>query len=213
LTRETDGFRLMLDGETSSAAVVILAVPPRSAAPLLAGLAPEAAEALTEIRFASTVVLLLGYRREDVAHPLDGYGLLVPRTEGLRTTAVSFHSTKIEGRAPAGHVLLRVFLGGIRDGAVVDLADAELIALARREVGPLLGLRGDPVLARVNRWREATPQMEVGHLERVARVERALASVPGLFVTGAGLRATGLPDTIADAQRTARAAAELATAS
>ena len=72
--------------------------------------------------------MLLGYRREDVAHPLDGYGMVVPRTEGLRTTATSFVSTKFAHRAPAGHVLLRGFLGGARDGGVLDLSDEEMAA-------------------------------------------------------------------------------------
>src|SRR6185295_15793694 len=130
-----------------------------------------------------------------------------PRGEGLRTTAVSFHSTKLEGRVPAGQVMLRVFLGGIHDGGVVDLADAELVDIAQREIATVLGLRGVPVVVKVFRWPHATPQMEVGHGERVARLERAQAAVPGLFLTGAGLRGTGLPDTIADAQRTAAAAA------
>ena len=156
-----------------AARAVVLALPPRAAAPLVHPLAPGAGSELATIRFASTVVLVLGLRREDVAHPLDGYGLIVPRGEGLRTTAVSFHSTKFEGRTPEGQVMLRVFLGGTRDGGVLELPDAELVALALREMGPVLGLRGEPALTRVFRWPEATPQMEVGHLEKVARVERA----------------------------------------
>jgi oxygen-dependent protoporphyrinogen oxidase len=201
-------FRLDLDGQPLVAAdAVVLALPPYASGPLLLHLAAEAAAALGEIRFASTVVLVLGYRREDVAHPLDGYGLIVPRTEGLHTTALSFHSTKLEGRAPEGHVMLRVFFGGIHDGSPVELSDEALVALARREMGGLLGLRGEPVLARAYRWVRGTPQMEIGHARRVARVERGLLAVPGLFVTGSGLRGTGLPDTIGDAQRTAAAAA------
>ena len=76
----------------------------------------------------------------------------------------------------------------------------------------MLGLRGVPVLERVYRWPCATPQMEVGHLARIARLEADLAARPGLFVTGAGLRGTGLPDTIADAQRAAAAAAAFVSA-
>jgi oxygen-dependent protoporphyrinogen oxidase len=204
----TDGaFTLGLEGGwTTEAGAVILALPAHAAAPLTAPLSPEAAAILSEIRFASTVVLVLGYRREDLAHPLDGYGLIVPRTAGLRTSALSFHSTKFEGRAPEDRVMLRVFLGGIQDGGVVDLPDAELLAVAEREMGPVLGVRGEPVLVRVFRWPRATPQMEVGHFQKVARIERALEAVPGLFLTGAGLRGTGVPDCISDAQRAASSA-------
>jgi oxygen-dependent protoporphyrinogen oxidase len=119
-------------------------------------------------------------------------------------------SSKFAGRAPEGHVLLRAFLGGTRDPDVLSLPDAELVALVRRELGSVLGLRGSPSLERVYRWPRATPQMEMGHLARMARLEAIVGGMPGLFLAGAGLRGTGLPDTIADGQRAAAAAAALA---
>jgi oxygen-dependent protoporphyrinogen oxidase len=208
LHRVDRGLSLQLEtGEARTFRAAILALPAPTSATLVAAASPEAGSLLSGLRFASTVVLVVGYRREDVAHGLEGYGLLVPRGEHLRTTAVSFHSTKLEGRVPEGHVMLRVFLGGIHDGGVVDTSDADLLELARREMGTVLGLRGDPVLVRVFRWPHGTPQMEVGHGARVARLEEAIAGVPGLFLTGAGLRGTGLPDTIGDAQRVAEATA------
>lgn len=209
LAKECAGFVLGLEtGEQVRARSVIVAVPAPQAARLIEPLAPEAASVLAGIPFASTATVLLGYRREDVEHPLDGYGMVVPRTEGLRTAACSFFSTKFPGRAPEGHVLLRGFLGGMRDPDVLALDDAALIATVQREMGPVLGLRSGPVLARVYRWPRATPQMEVGHLERVAEIERRMAAIPGLFVTGAGLRGAGLPDCIADGARVATAAGD-----
>jgi protoporphyrinogen/coproporphyrinogen III oxidase len=208
LARRDGAFALTFaDGTVLTARAVVLALPPPAAAPLLAPLAPEAAALLRAIPFASTATIALGYRREDVAHPLDGYGLLVPRGEGVRSSACTFVSTKFPGRAPAGHVLLRVFVGGVRDPGVLGLDDGALAALAHDEMARVLGLRAAPRLARVYRWPEATPQMEVGHLERMVRLDALVADVPGLFLTGAGLRGTGLPDTIGDAQRTAAAAA------
>lgn len=209
LGRGAGGFVLGLDGgESLSARAVLLAVPGPKAAPLVEPLAPEAAAILAAIPFASSATVLLGYRREDVRHPLDGYGLVVPRTEGLRTAACSFFSTKFPGRAPAGHVLLRGFLGGTRDPDVLDLDDEALARVVRDEMGPVLGIAGEPVLARVFRWPHATPQMEVGHLDRVAEMEGRLSALPGLFVTGAGLRVTGLPDCIAEGTRVAAEAAK-----
>jgi oxygen-dependent protoporphyrinogen oxidase len=203
IARNGTGFQV----EGVSARAVIVAAPAPRAAPLLEPLLPEVAATLRGIWFASTATVLLGYRREDVAHPLDGYGMVIPRTEGLRTSALSFFSTKFPGRAPEGHVLLRGFLGGAREPEILSLDDAAMAALVRREMSPVLGLRGEPVLARVYRWPGGTPQMEVGHLDRVAQVERALAALPGLFLTGAGLRVTGVPDCVADGTRTAEAAA------
>ncbi len=209
LTREADGYGIGLEGgETVKAGGVIVAAPGPRIAPALEGLLPDAARTLAAVPFASTATVLLGYRREDVAHPLDGYGMVVPRTEGLRTTATSFVSTKFAHRAPAGHVLLRGFLGGARDGGVLDLSDEEMVETVRRDMTPVLGLRGEPVLTRIFRWPGGTPQLEVGHLDRMRAVERAVGEVPGLHLTGAGVWSTGIPDAVADATRVATAAAE-----
>ena len=139
--------------------------------------------------------------------PLDGHGLLVPRGEGLRTVACGFASTKFPGRAPAGHVLLRGAVGGVRDPQAAQLDERELIDLVHAEMSGPLGLRARPMLARAFRWPSATPQMEVGHLERIGRLEQRTAALPGVFLTGAGVRAVGLPDVIGDGRRTAAQAA------
>jgi oxygen-dependent protoporphyrinogen oxidase len=208
LSESPEGFRLDVRGRGSLAArAVILAAPAPALVPLARAFDAAVGAALAAIRFASSATVLLGYRREQVRHALDGYGLVVARSEGLRTTACSFFSTKFPGRAPEGHVLLRGFVGGIRDASVLELDDRALTDLVRREMGPVLGLTGEPVLGRVYRWRDGTPQMEVGHLDRMAALEARLAQLPGLFLTGAGIRATGIPDSIADALATAAAAA------
>ncbi len=197
------GFALEAPGGPVTARAVILAVPPSRGAALLEPLLPEAGPVLRGVPFASTATLLMGFRRADVSHALDGYGLVVPKTEGLRTAALSFVSTKLPARAPAGHVLLRGFVGGVRDPQVLDLDDAALVALVLREMRDVVGLRGDPVVARVFRWPEATPQMEVGHFARVGQFDARLAAVAGLHVIGAGLRVTGVPDCIGEATRAA----------
>jgi len=208
LRRESGAFVMrLLDGSALSAQSVILAVPAYAAAPLVSGISPEASRLLQTVPFASSATVALGYRREDVAHPLDGYGMLLPRGEGRRTSACSFVSSKFPGRAPDGHVLLRAFLGGARDPGLLQLEDAELAALARRELKDVLGLRGAPVLERVYRWPHATPQMVIGHLDRMSRLDRIVEGLPGLFLTGAGLHGTGIPDAIADGGRAASAAA------
>jgi oxygen-dependent protoporphyrinogen oxidase len=208
LSAAGNGYALGLrDGRRVAARAVVLTVPGPLAAPLVEPLLPGASRTLAAIPFASTATVHLGYRRGDVAHPLDGYGMVVPRTEGLRCSALSFASTKFPERAPEGTVLLRGFVGGVRDPAALTLDDAALVRLVREEMGPLLGLRGEPLVARVYRWPEATPQMEVGHFARLAGLEAALAKRPGLFLAGAGLRGTGIPDCVADGTRAAEAAA------
>ncbi len=197
-------------GEPVAARCVIVAAPGPRVATALTGVGPEAARALGAIPFASSATVLLGYKRLDVAHPLDGYGMVVPATEALRTTALSFVSTKFPFRAPEGHVLLRGFLGGARDPDALSLRDDEMIETVTSEMRDVLGLRGAPVLTRVFRWPAGTPQLEVGHLERMRAVEREIAAVPGLFLTGAGVRSTGIPDSVADGTRAGEAAAAAA---
>lgn len=213
VTRAGVGFSLrMAGGGRETASAVIVAVPPPRAAVMLADLDSELATLLAAVPFVSTAAVFLGYRREDVAHPLDGHGLMLPWTEGRRTNACTFFSSKFPGRAPEGHVLLRGFLGSARDPDVLRSSDAELARVVRDELGPLLGLRGEPVLVRVYRWPGGTPQMEVGHLERMARVAARLQARPGLWIAGAGLRGAGLPDCIADGRAAAAGAAALLSA-
>jgi oxygen-dependent protoporphyrinogen oxidase len=193
--------------ETESGALraraVILALPPARAARLLEPLDAPTAELLGGIAVAPAVTVHLAYRRQDVDHPLDGHGLLVPRGEGLRSTACSFVSTKFPSRAPGGHVLLRVALGGVRDPEVVRLEERDLAHLAHQEMTAPLGLRADPLMTRVYRWPAATPQMEVGHLERVARVERRLRELPGVYISAGGFKGVGVPDVVGDARAVA----------
>jgi oxygen-dependent protoporphyrinogen oxidase len=209
LARADGGFSLAVQGgETVSAEQMVVAAPAPKIAPALEGLAPGVARSLAAVPFASSATVFLGYRRADVVHPLDGYGLVVPRTEGLRTTAVTFVSTKYPFRAPEGHVLLRGTLGGVRDEGAMSLSDEAMVDTVKREMGGVLGLRGRPVVSRVLRWPGGLPQLEVGHLERMAAVEREVAAVSGLYLTGGGIRTTGIPDAVADGTRAGEAAAE-----
>jgi oxygen-dependent protoporphyrinogen oxidase len=203
-----DGYSLATEAGTIVAKRLIVAAPGPKIADALVSLVPDAARALAAIPFASSATVALGYRRADVAHPLDGYGLVVPAGERLRTTALSFVSSKFPYRAPEGHVLLRGFLGGARDPDAISLRDDEMIEVVKTEMKNVLGLSGEPVLGRVYRWPAGTPQLEVGHLERMRAVEREVASRPGLFLTGAGVRSTGIPDCVAYGTRAAVAAAE-----
>jgi oxygen-dependent protoporphyrinogen oxidase len=187
----------------------VLAAPIHVTARLLESVDADAAALCAGIRHASTVSIALGWPRKAVAHALRGSGFVVARGGGrFRVTACSWVSSKWEGRAPAGHVLLRAFLGGVHDPAAVELTDDALVDIATGELARLLGAAGTPHLERVYRWPDASPQLVVGHHARIARVEERLKHLPGLFVTGRGYRAVGIPDCVADARRAAGAAAE-----
>ena len=184
-------------GETIQADAVILAVSCKIASRLVSDLPGDLSARLGEIELASSVVVSTGHRLDQIEHPLDAYGLVVPRGEGRRVLAVSFASRKLAGRAPQGRVLLRTFVGGELQPELVELDDQELRALVLEELESLLGVRGDPELIDVARYREMMPQYNVGHLDRVETIERLVAQIPGLVLAGNSFRGVGLPDCIA----------------
>lgn len=172
----------------------IIAIPASGATKLLAGAAPEISESLRGIRYASSATVFLGYRVAD-AGPLPGAtGFLIPFIERRSIFGCTFVSNKFEGRAPEGYILIRAFVGGAVDEKAADLPDADMVSMVRSELAELIGLRGEPVLTRVFKWPSANPQYEVGHRRTVSTIDRHLAALPGLFVTGSALRGVGIPD-------------------
>ena len=216
VTRSNGGWRI--EGTSGvpridRATAVIFATPMHVTSRLLQSIDAEAATLCAEIPHASTVSVALAWPRNAVGHPLLGSGFVVahgenPSNSPVRLTACTWVSSKWDGRAPQGYVLLRAFMGGIRDPHAIDLPDDDVVAIAAHDVARVLGISGGPELTRVYRWRDASPQLTVGHDERVARIAAAVQRHPGLFVTGRGFRAVGIPDCISDARSVAGAAAD-----
>ena len=205
--RPGDAWRIEpLDGPPIDARSVIVTTEAHAAARLLDGVDAELARGLRSIPYASSAIAVMGYDRDRIAHPLDGFGLVVPANEGRDIMAVSFTSVKFPSRAPSGKVLLRVFMGGATRPELFDLDDAELGAIARREVESLLGAKGDPIFTELARHGRGMPQYTLGHLDRVAEIRSRLEGFPGLFVAGNAYEGVGVPDSI----RSGRAAAEAA---
>jgi oxygen-dependent protoporphyrinogen oxidase len=196
----TPAYRVQLDDDTGlDADAVVLATPAYVSAGLVEPFAPRLASGLRNICYVSSVLVSLGYRRADIDHPLNGSGFLVPRREQRKIRACTWASTKFDGRAPAGHVLLRAFVGGA--GHLVDLDEAQMVRMVCDELREILGIRAAPILVDVFRWPNGNPQYTVGHLERVAALESRCG--PGLFLTGSTYRGVGLPDCIQSGRQTA----------
>ena len=192
-------------GPPLEARALVLATPAYVTSALTRGLDPDLSRACGAINYASAATVALAFRREAVAHPLTGSGFVVPRVERTGIMAASWLSSKWPHRSPDDdHVLLRTFLGGARDPQALELSDAELVARSMAALTPLLGISGAPLFTRIFRWPRANAQHEVGHLDRVAAIERSVGQHPGLFLTGSGLRGTGIPDCVADGRATAR---------
>ena len=206
-------WRVVTPGRQVDSAVVIIAAPAHAAAALLSGVDQAAAQICETVPYVSTVSVALGWRREDVPHPLDGSGFVVARRHSdLRITACTWVSSKWDHRAPDGYVLVRAFFGGAHDPEAVRLSDEELVALATRDLSRVIGVTAEPALARVHRWHNAGAQHHVGHHARMAGLAARLRAHPGLLVVGSGFDSIGIPDCIANGRRAAIAAAELVTA-
>lgn len=197
----------LMSGETIEARTVIVATPAGPAASLIRSVDSELSALCAGIPYASTAVAVFGMRRDQVRHPLNGTGFVVPRQEKRALKAATWVSSKWPHRAPDGHVLMRGFLGGETDLDVLEKSDYELAQTAFDELSTILDISGTPSLIRVYRWPHATPQYLVGHLERVSRIDERLLQLPGLYLTGSGYRGTGIPDCVSDARATAANAA------
>ncbi len=187
LERGGDGWIVRLDDGLLKAGAVILAIPAHAAARLWPG--------VPAVKYVSTCTVSLAYRK---FRDLDASGFVIRRSEGRKILACTWSSAKFEGRAPAGHVLLRCFIGGLRP-------DAE--SAAREEMRDLLGACEDPVFARTHYWTDANPVYEVGHQGRMREFEATLP--PGLYLAGSGFHGVGVPDCVRDGREVGKCVARL----
>lgn len=152
--------------------------------------------------------LFLGFKREQVAHPLDGFGALVPAAEQRSLLGVLFSSSLFTGRAPAGHVALTVFAGGMRQPETARLPTAALLARVLPDLRELLGVSGEPVFMHHTFWPRAIPQYNLGHERFLDPLIRCETKHPGLFIGGNARDGISLPDCVKSGTRLAQAALE-----
>ena len=167
---------------------LVVATPTDVAAELLKSVNPAFGEELSGVQYAPVAIVSLGYRREDVGHPLQGFGFLVPRSAGLRVLGTVWNSSLFPKRAPQGYVLLTNFVGGATDPQAITLSPEGLFAAVHREISPLLSIREKPVFSNVQIYPRALPQYNVGHSERLAKLEKLQRETPGLRLVGNYLR-------------------------
>ena len=203
ISQSDRAWTVHLGNESHEFDQVVVAVPPHAASPLLRPHAPEAADELSKIESASVAIVVMGARRAEIERDINTFGFVVPLTEKRRILAGSFASNKFAGRAPAGHVLMRVFVGGAMQPELLRLSDEEIVALVREELAELIGFRGEPVVTRVVRWNRAMPQYHVGHLDRVKRIEAEIDKVDGLALMSNALHGVGITPVIGQADRVA----------
>jgi len=203
------GFMLALsDGGREHVDAVVLATPAFASGELLRAVAPLAAADLESIEYVTTATVSVAFRRDQVAHPLRGFGLVVPRAEHRGVMATTWSSSKFADRAPEGYVLVRSFLGRAGIEAAAQLDDDEMLKLVRSELDAMLGVTAEPVTSEIFRWPHGMPQYKVGHTALVDRIEAAVAEAPGVELAGGAYHGIG----IGDCMREGAAAAQRALA-
>jgi oxygen-dependent protoporphyrinogen oxidase len=208
LARLPQGWRLTLaDGRTVDALAVICTAPAFAAAELLAPLDTELAGALDAIPCVSTATVSVAFPAAAVARPLAGSGYVSPRVEGGGVVACTWTSNKFPARVPGDGVLLRFFLGRAGREEPAFASDEAIRALVRDELRAVHGITAEPSFWNVYRWPRGLPQYTVGHLDRLATIERRLTGLPGIYLAGASFRGVGIPDCIQSGWAAAEAAA------
>jgi hypothetical protein len=188
---------------------VIVASPAWAAGTLLGPVDAELGEELGAIPYSSSITVNLIYDEAKLGRLPDGFGFLVPAVEGRAMLACTFVHRKFLGRTPPGKAVLRAFLGGMKNEALLTETDAALVATVRRELGEILGedvvgIGVEPEHARVSRWRRAMAQYAVGHQERMERIAARVAALPGLRLAGNAYDGIGIPDCIRLGRRAAK---------
>lgn len=199
-----EGFEVTLCDEIFPTHVLVLAVPAYVASELVNPFASELSKILGTVRYVSSGTVSLGYRKAEVEnqHKLNGFGFLVPKSEGRFISGCTWSSSKLQYRAPDDCVLIRAFVGGSDREDIVSLDDSDLVQVVRREIGDIMGFTADPIVQRIHRWRQGRPQYDVRHLDRVAKMEALADTIPGLFLTGSAYRGSGIPDCVKEALNT-----------
>ena len=201
LSFDSRAWQLRTDsGESFEADAVCLAIPAYTAAKLLENISPRLASQLNAIKYASTATINLAYPRKSVAHPLNGFGFVVPFIEKRSLLACTFSNVKFAGRAPEDHVLLRAFAGGALQPEMFDDPGIRI----EKDLCELLSIKGKPLFMEIAKWKRSMPQYEVGHLDRVQAIEKEVAGLPGFALAGNAYRGAGIPDCIRSGESAAQ---------
>jgi protoporphyrinogen/coproporphyrinogen III oxidase len=197
IAAQGEQYKLTLSDASSLVADnVIFTTPAYVTAEIVQQLHPALAENLRRIRYVSTSTVSLAFRRSEITCDLNGFGFIVPATEGRKINACSWSSTKFSHRAPDDFVLMRVFIGGAFSEDLAEQDEATLIDIARQELREIMGITATPVLARAYRWTKSNPQYNVGHSVLINEIDQRVSAHPGLYLAGAAYRGSGIPDCI-----------------
>lgn len=208
IQREAHSWVVSAGYQSDSFDGVVLALPAGTASQMLRLVSQEFSAELAAIPYTSSIIVGLGYNHEVRKSLPPGFGFLIPRSEGKRLLAATFVHNKFPHRAPPDRAILRCFFAGANAENIWKLSDDQLVTIVRDELqqilGPhVMGLRAEPLFARIYRWKSAMAQYTVGHLDRLDRIVRLRQKLPGLALAGNGYRGIGVPDCVRSGQEAA----------
>ena len=209
LSKTPDGWLIEVNGISEHYDAVIMASPAWAVSVLLKDVDAELCEELIGIPYSSSITINLVYDEAKLGRLPDGFGFLVPASEERAMLACTFVHRKFLGRTPPGKAVLRAFLGGMKNEALLAAKDDVLVATVRRELSEILGnsvvgVDAEPEYTQVSRWRRAMAQYAVGHQDRMRRITARVATLPGLRLAGNAYDGIGIPDCIRLGRQAAR---------
>jgi len=196
------GYSVALEsGELLDADHVIIASASYDAANMVKGFDANLATQMNKIEWSSSATVSIAFLKDDIRVPLKGFGFIVPRVEGRRINAATYSSIKWSFRAPDDHVLIRGFVGGGHHEELVrDFDDASMVTMMLEELDAIVGLKANVQFSKVYRWHKGMPKYTVGHLDRIALLDRMLSIHPGLHLVGCSYKGIGIGDCVHEAQ-------------
>jgi oxygen-dependent protoporphyrinogen oxidase len=202
--RRSGKWRVHCGREYIDADNVVLACPAHAAARLLEEVSPTLAGDLAAIPYSSAILATFVFKRQEIGHPLNGFGFLAPDRERRTIAAATWVSTKFPSRIPADLVALRAFIVAENANRLRDACDEEVIELSLSDLARFMHIEAAPHLSIVQSWPDSMPQYVVGHRARVQRIQAALKDLPGLHLIGNAYDGVGIPDCVRLAKETAK---------
>lgn len=193
--------------DTILAHAVVVAAPAPAAARLIPSIAPSLVHTLAGIAYAPVAVVGLGYYAKQIGQPIDGFGVLIPRAEGIRTLGIVWNSSLFPGRASKGHVALTGIIGGATDPAVINEPDDTIASIVQLDCEDVLEITGGPITSSVWKHPKALPQYNLGHSHVVKAIREGERASPGLFFAGNYLSGPSIGKCVEESFATAEAAA------
>jgi oxygen-dependent protoporphyrinogen oxidase len=209
VTKTDQGFQVQVTrsghSEQSDARAVVIATPAYVASHIAAPLSAKAAQTLSGIAYAPVVVVASGYYSRQSAAALDGFGVLIPRSEKYRTLGIVWNSSLFPKRAPQGQMTITSILGGATDSAIIEKSDQEITAIAEQEHSRILKIQGSPIVSAIWKHQRALPQYNLGHAHAVREIREAERAIPGLYFAGNYLEGPAIGKCIEHGFQTAEA--------